>query len=237
MTWGTQFVTTGLAPSLVVSGVTWGAARGRDRLPERRRWQLADPSRLAIGIAKKLPGEGVDSPPYTGIGQTMALTLVTPSLSRAYRRIEIPTPRFACDAGDDVEHDLLLLGGPKTNVLSAEALRLVGARSGVHLGTDDLRYPRHDAVPHACEGPLTEDHGVVVRMPNPWSPRPRTLVLFAGSHTFGVTAAARFFVSMGPYRRGFSGPFVAVVRAAVRETHVLPPRLVYHARLPAGPAG
>jgi hypothetical protein len=232
MSWGTDFATTGLAPSLVLSGMAWGASRARDRLPERRRWQLTDPGRLAICLAKKMPGGDVDSPPYTGLGQTMALTLLTPSLSRAYPGVELPTPRFACDASVDVEHDLLLLGGPKTNVLSADALRLVDDRSGVHLGPDELHYPRHEAVPHARQGPLAEDYGVVVRMPNPWSPRPRVLVLFAGSHTFGVTAAARFFVEqVRPYHAAYRAPFVAVVRAPVRDVHVLPPRLLYHASL------
>ena len=231
MTWIGDFTTTGLAPTLALSGVAWGASRARDRLPERRRWRLTDETRFAICLAKKWPGGEVDSPPYTGLGQTMALALLAPSLSRAYPRVELPTPHFACDTGIDVEHDLVLLGGPKTNVLSAEALKVVGERSGVHLDADELRYPRHEAIPHARRGPLDHDHGLVVRMPNPWSPR-YTLVLFAGSHTFGVTAAARFFVEqVRPYGAGYRSSFVAVVRSQVRDTHVLAPRLLYHASL------
>jgi hypothetical protein len=229
----TDIALTGIVPSLLLSGGGWAAGRLHERLPERRRWRLRDPSRLSICVSKK-QGKSTrtsSTPPYTGIGQTLALSLITPSLSRAYPRIGIPQVHFPDQIREATENDVVLLGGPKTNDLSADILRLVAERTGVVLGTEDLRIPGHEPLAHGLSRePLTEDYGLVARIGNPWSASPRTCVLFAGSHTYGVVAAARYFVEqVRPLRRRYSGDFVAVVRSEIRNAHVLPPREVHFA--------
>jgi hypothetical protein len=233
MTWVGEFATTGLAPTVAVSAATWTASRLKDRLPERRRWQLAEPDRLTICVAKKLPADAAASPPYTGIGQTMALAVIAPSLARGYPRTPFPRLHFPDQVSDEIENDLVLLGGPKTNDLSAEALRLIADRTGVDLGPEALLIRGRDPIPHLRTGDLDHDVGVVARIANPWSRRRRTLVVLAGAHTYGVAAAARFFVEkVRPFAATYRGPFVAVVRSPIKNAYVLPAAEVFVA--PAG---
>jgi hypothetical protein len=46
---------------------------------------------------------------------------------------------------------------------------------------------------HAINRKAVMDYGLIVRTNNPFTSRHRTAVLFAGSHTYGTIAAAKFF--------------------------------------------
>jgi hypothetical protein len=226
----------GLIPSAFAAGASWTVSRAKDRLPERARWQLREPSRLTVCIARSsVQRRGAPVRPSTGLGQTLALSLVTPSLARAYPGINVPSLHFAEEVRDEVENDLILLGGPRKNRISAEIIKRLAASTGVDLTADELRIPGHDAIRHdEVPEPLTKDLGVVARVHNPWSASPRTLVLFAGVHTYGVAAAARYFVeNVRPLRSRYRGDFVSVVCSDLRNGHVLPPREIYFAAVPS----
>ncbi len=46
---------------------------------------------------------------------------------------------------------------------------------------------------HAINRNVVMDYGLIVRASNPFTSRDRTAILFAGSHTYGTIAAAKFF--------------------------------------------
>ena len=226
-----EFAVMGVAPSVVVSGATWAAARMKDRMPERHRWRLTDPERVGICLSKRERKPPV--PPSTGLGQTIALGIIAPSLAKAYPGIAFQSVCFADQVRHETDDDLILLGGPKNNALAAEVCEYLAARTGVALGTTDLRFPDEpDPIPHEHDEPLTQDYGVVARIESPWSGSRRTVLMFAGCHTFGTTAAARYFVeNVRPMRKRYRGPFVAVALSQVRNDHVKHATEAYFARI------
>ena len=46
---------------------------------------------------------------------------------------------------------------------------------------------------HAINRKIVMDYGLIVRTYNPFTSRDHTTILFAGSHTYGTIAAAKFF--------------------------------------------
>jgi hypothetical protein len=81
---------------------------------------------------------------------------------------------------------------------------------------------------------VAEDFALIVRMPNPWDESGRKqCVLFAGVHTYGTAAAARYFVRQWwkPVWWGRAG-IMAVLRVEVEDGHVIGSRLIRFRRLP-----
>ncbi len=98
------------------------------RLPRRRLWRLADPANLTVCASNSTnTNTGVYPRPSTGIGQVRALALAINSLYTAYRRkLDIRHILLSTDhVQDRMENDLLLLGGPKTNRVSAELFKAI----------------------------------------------------------------------------------------------------------------
>ena len=74
---------------------------------------------------------------------------------------------------------------------------------------------------------IIEDYGLVVRIRNPYN-LGKTIVLLSGTHTYGTTAAAKFFVTeLRKLQFLFLGDFRAVVKASVTDRHVLKPELLH----------
>ena len=111
------WLVTGFVPGLVTS-VALGSLRFlRSRTVNRRRWGLSSPDRVHICVSASPDVEtGQYRRPSTGIGQAKALALIAPSLTRGWRNIDIQSVYFPQDlSGQELEADLILLGGPKTN--------------------------------------------------------------------------------------------------------------------------
>lgn len=67
------------------------------------------------------------------------------------------------------------------------------------------------------------DFGMILRCESPFH-KDRTVIVLAGASTFGATAAAKYFVQHCKYRKG---SFASIVRAEVRDGHVLSPEQVW----------
>jgi len=180
----------------------------RIRLPRRRLWRLKDPSHLVVSAATSTTtNTGVYNRPATGIGQVRALILATRSLQNAYRRqLDIQNillskePLHEC-----IENDLLILGGPKNNEVAAKLFELLADEHPVRI-IESLILWRTNRVGgrwvdqgaleyegHAINRKVVMDYGLIIHTPNPFTSRKRTVILFAGSHTYGTVAAAKFF--------------------------------------------
>jgi hypothetical protein len=186
------------------------------RLPHRRLWRLADPTRLTVCASNSTnTNTGVYSRPSTGIGQVRALALALSSLYAAYRKkLDVRHILLSTDhIQDRMEDDLLILGGPKTNRVSAEFLNAiqyeqpvfqvktviywrVHQRNGQWVDDGMLEYDGH-----AVNRKITQDYGLIVRMRSPFTSRARTVILFSGSHTYGTLAAAKYFTESKDLRR------------------------------------
>lgn len=178
------------------------------RIPNRRLWRYKDPSCLTVCAATSTTTKtGVYNRPATGIGQLRALAVATRSLYRAYRRnLDIQNILLSIDPLQErIENDLLLLGGPKNNGISAKFLDLLRDEQPAKV-VDSLilwrvnrvagRWVNQGALEyegHAVNRKVIMDYGLIVRSYNPFTSRDRTVVLFAGSHTYGTVAAAKFF--------------------------------------------
>ncbi|GIF65562.1 hypothetical protein Ais01nite_35970 [Asanoa ishikariensis] len=229
-----QVLLTALTPGVGLAVLTWFGTRLRQRVPERRRWRLKDPYSASICIAQSVTtNTGAYERPSTGVGQARALAVISPSLVRAYSQFDTQRLCFPDEFRKEMEQDVIVLGGPKNNEVAARILQRLEPRSQVKLDSLSLTAPNGVNIPlDQVTAPLTMDHGVVARITNPYSAKPRTIILLSGAHTYGVVAAARYFVqSVRPLGKKFKGDFIAVVESDIHNGHVLPPRELYYKEL------
>ena len=178
------------------------------RLPNRKLWHLKDPSRLVICAANSTnTNTGVYRRPATGLGQVRAIAFATRSLYNAYRgKLDIQNILLSNEPLQErIEHDLLLLGGPKNNDVSRQFLEALQSEqpammkgSTIIWRTNTVKGQWVDQGASEYEGQVANrkvllDYGLIVHSSNPFTSRNRTIVLFAGSHTYGTVAAAKFF--------------------------------------------
>ena len=189
-----------------------------------RRWGLTKPESLKIVLSSSATQDtGEYQRPATGIGQVKALALLSPSLVRAHRSIDLQGVVLSNDhRGTDLEGDLLLLGGPKTNEVTKQALDELAKRFGV---TQEESVIHAGDKTYSGESDGTEvsvDYGIVIRAASPFAENSRVVVL-SGSHTYGTIGAARYFAKAKLPR----GAFAAVIKSKVVDEHALEPELVW----------
>ncbi|HEX5547723.1 MAG TPA: hypothetical protein VFX24_09945, partial [Ktedonobacterales bacterium] len=201
--------------------------------PLHRLWRLADPKSVAICTANStMTDTGAYVRPATGIGQVQALALVASSLSRAYRKLHFRYTFFSTDSVQErYESDLILLGGMKNNQVTARYLDLVGDRQPLQQHNNTIIWRQQgpsgkgwkdgaseEFTGEIHDGVVVVDYGYAFRTQNPFTHRPRTAVVLAGCHTYGVTAAARYFteqLSQDLRWRLFKRNIVVLIRADV----------------------
>lgn len=206
-------------------------------LPSRRLWRLVDPKTLYICIStseKTATGDYIRF--SSGIGQIRALAIIAPSLHRAYKEFDVQRVLMSEDKiADRCEGDLIILGGPKNNSVAQEIMALLKPQlpgflmeSGVFWSGDGLKI-NYAAIREGED--LKEDFGIIIRATNPFNSK-RKVLLFAGGHTYGTIAAARFFTTeISKLRYSFLGDFMAVVKSTVIDRHVSEPHLLHLKRL------
>jgi len=104
-----------------------------------------------------------------------------------------------------IENDLLLLGGAVNNEITARFLEMLSDeqpariidhtilwRTG-YVGGHWVDQGAEEYEGYAVNRKIVMDYGLIIRTYNPFTSRNRTVILFAGSHTYGTIAAAKFF--------------------------------------------
>lgn len=207
-----------MATKAVLFGAGLTCIKCRDlltrRIPVRNLWQIRDVESLAI-IAASVP---VETGQYlkwaTGIGQLRALGVLRESLSKGYHEIKSNQILLASDSVQRcIENDLILLGGVKNNKLSKEFMECLEDRIPVRQeGSTIFWRERHRQgwsdqeerfEGHTIKNVADNDYGLIIRARSPFTAQPRTVLLISGSHTFGVIAAAKFFVGTLQRHLGF----------------------------------
>jgi hypothetical protein len=209
------------------------------RLPNRKLWQVNDPSRLVVCVATSTStNTGVYRRPATGIGQVRALAIATRSLTRAYsRQLDLQNILLSVDPlHERLEQDLLILGGPKNNQMANKLLELlVDEQPAMQIESMILwrinrvggRWVDQGALEFegkAVNRRVVTDYGLIIRAQSPFTSRNRTVLLFTGSHTYGTVAAAKFFTedlhtSLRKLTRDGRKNFVVLVSTHVVDGH------------------
>lgn len=226
-------LTAGVAAALGgVSGFLF--KRARDKVPARALWRLHDPKTLSIFVARSfLEHTGKYYREGTGVGQLRALAAISPSLQRAYGRIDQKVLLSSDRVGDTLERDVICLGGGKNNRVTVELLEELrrhysnvptSAASAIKWfdGTHD-----RELIAETRDEVIVKDYGLIVAGENPCCAKRRAIVI-AGASTYGTIAAARYFVDQGLTSRDAA---FAIVSAKVLDGHVLEPTLVHESEL------
>jgi hypothetical protein len=169
----------------------------------------------------------------TGLGQVRALTILSPSLRRAYPKIDLQKVLLSEEVGgNDLDKNLLVIGGPKNNAVAKVLLEKLS--SIVPFTVSDsaisLYGTQYDAV--SASGQITRDYGYVIRAIHPLYPS-RRVVLIGGTHTYGTASAARWLVEKGNDSRVPSDEAVVVESEVVLQGHVSSPKVIHQGELKA----
>lgn len=223
-----------LLGTAVVSTATLGTTWAARQVGARRLWRLHDYQDVVIVTSLSVSSDtGTYFRPATGLGQVRALATIAPSLMRTGNKTASRHLRFPeqCD-GDHLCRDLILLGGPKNNDRTADFLEKLNpeklpTQSGSRISVPDFGELEGSVV----DGDVKYDYGLVIAVPNPFS-RERRAILLSGSHTFGVEAAATWWVMKKGSRKRFgSGAYAAVVGCTVRNNHITEPTPIWETRV------
>ncbi len=195
--------------------------------PARNLWQLNDPKTLTLCAATSTETDtGEYLRPTTGLGQVKALVVISTSLYNAYAQdVNIRNILFSDDQiRDRIEHDLILLGGPKNNKVTKYFLDRIKDLNIVEQVDSEITwkigYQKFQA--EIKNRGVVLDYGLIIRMKNPFGGNGK-IILFSGAHTFGVTAAASYFVNvlqkdLDHIRRGNSNVAI-IVKCRVVDRH------------------
>ncbi|MEU5929735.1 hypothetical protein ABZ817_40490 [Streptomyces antimycoticus] len=203
--------------------VRWFVVR---RMPARRIWRYLGASELSIVLDTSHIDTGRYQRPVAGLGQVRALSVLIPSLTHAYRDLNLERVRLSAHLpGHEMEHDLLVLGGPKNNEAAHSILEAMADALPFRLGGGAITWEGTAYTGDATDGEVVRDCGYVVRAPNPLNSSKR-VVLIGGWSTYGTVAAARWLAENGAHRSLAADVAVLVEASVLRDGHVSTPRLV-----------
>jgi hypothetical protein len=213
--WWVDAIAPNVVSSMIVAAILYLWYRGVTLGRSARVWGIAAPKPF-VGVPSRPPTVVVSTSaiaggrPMTGIGQVRAIGIIMPSVGRAYRSyLEDSNLRMSlgCDVTEDrFGGDLVTIGGPKTNEVTAFVLERIGLPDGFGIASvpdaatgetvDRILWNGSDArgqvevVPAGRQIAL----GLVVRCQNPIRGRGVLTILAgaaaSGSGTFGTEAAA-----------------------------------------------
>lgn len=188
---------------------------------------MKNPEKLIICAgATGLEDTGEYKRPSTGIGELRALAIIAPSLNTAHKNIKFKNIIMANEVlGERINDDIILLGGPKHNRFAKKLLECIKELSIVEQDEYALKWQVKNqedqmfAWPDG-NGKIHYDYGLIVRIENPFSSDNSTVYLFSGQHTYGVIAAAIYFVeNYVKIRNILKRNVVAVVRCDVIDDY------------------
>ncbi|MFI8233815.1 hypothetical protein ACIGDI_33805 [Streptomyces sp. NPDC085900] len=118
-----------------------------------------------------------------------------------------------------MEHDLLVLGGPKNNEVARRILEARTQALPFRLDAGAITWEGTACTGDAANGEVERDCGSIVRAANPLHPKTR-IVLIGGWSTSNTVAAARRLTENGA-RRSLTADVAVLTEASVlRDGHV-----------------
>ena len=167
--------------------------------PVKRLWKINDPTKLIICASTSTKTDtGEYYRPATGIGQLRALGQIIESLGKSYN-IRIQNILLSIDQiQKQIENDLILLGGPKTNEITKLLLDKIKPLEIVYQEKSTIYWGKNETdIEYSGitkDKKVVKDYGIAIRMKNPFDSSKQTYIsLFSGAHTYGVIASAQYF--------------------------------------------
>jgi len=177
----------------------------RESRPLQKTWQFKEDEQIYVFIAS--PGEidtGVYKKKITTLGNIYGFAYVLNSIKRGYTTLEINHLYFTRDPKTDNFSPELLgstaicLGGPKHNWVSKLFLEEIHPPVVFDENDNLVDLPnKRTYKPKIENGTILEDYGIIIKAGNPNNRRNKVFI-FAGCHTYGVIAAAKFFYEKLP---------------------------------------
>jgi hypothetical protein len=222
-------VVIGAACTAAVTVGRWALVRF---LPARRTWRFTSGRDLRIVVSSSaMVHTGLYQRPVTGIGQVRALSLLSPLLRRAYRDANLSEVLLSEElAGHDLNNNLLVIGGPKTNWLARDLLERLAPRLPFTVTGTVITWGPSDYDGEAEGDNVLHDFGYVVRAVHPLHPE-RRVVIVAGSHTFGTAAAAQWLARHGGSRKLPAELAVLIEADVSRNDHIGMPKVLFQLAL------
>ncbi|WP_410590435.1 hypothetical protein [Amycolatopsis sp. lyj-23] len=229
---------------------TTGRTRRRARLLRARKfWKHPGDRGVTIVVGAQSRGwlDAWERSGLIGLGDAEALASIEEQLRSFGFGL---TVRSAEDmAGADLRRDLVLIGGPDANPVTATMIQRIRPaptfafpywRDHVVLLVDRTT-GREYRPEYDDDGHLTADYGVVVRAPNPLAGDGTEVMILSGCWGHGTAAAAESLRSKALHRAGVSTrrPFEALVKVAVadRRNHTVTVLEVRPLEVPAEHSG
>ena len=168
--------------------------------PTKQLWGLFEPDKAIICTATTKVDAGKYLRPSTGIGQLKAITHIVTSLNKAYKNFDYKNILFSEETiKQDIENDIILLGGPKNNKITELFFKNFDYYNLVlQDGEEDsaIYWQKTNKIYRGTieNGKVRKDFGIIIKMNNLFSTDKNTkILLFSGCHTYGTIAAARYF--------------------------------------------
>jgi hypothetical protein len=166
--------------------------------PSKRLWQLKQPEKLIFCLSTSIIDTGEHRRPSTGVGQVRALTYAITSLNKCYKNVNFKNVMLSEEQiKTNIENDLLLFGGPKTNQITKLFFEKFDYLNIIHQADDSSIYWQKTNRVYRGEiinGVVLRDHALIIKIDNLFAYKSGTkLILFSGSHTYGTIAAAQYF--------------------------------------------
>lgn len=173
----------------------------KDIKPTKKAWDLKDTESLTICMSSSTDIQtGQHNKPTTGVGQVKAFGYIVESISSAYNLNNQNI--FLSNESVPLKNDLILLGGSKHNRITKRFLEKIDDSAIANQIENKIIWigdGKKDTCTYIGESngtDVTKDFGLIIKMPNPFStskPNNSTIFLFAGCHTYGTIAAAKYF--------------------------------------------
>jgi len=198
---------------------------------ERRFWQFID-QKTAIFISNMGFGRtGV----LGGSGDWIATVEIVRTISKHYPKTNVPIYFPDMNLAKDLnyakhkEENLIVIGGPLYNAVARDILTNIRCPLGFNIDSYAIESvdgaQKYD--PIIEDGSVKKDVGLIVRAKNPYALE-RTVIVLAGSHSYGTSAAAQYLLKKG-YKHFVSSKdrnIALVVTASVTDHEVQMPRLI-----------
>jgi hypothetical protein len=229
----TQGILASLIASVVffIAGVGWSRARREWRLRIYRAvWEPLMHRQHVTVVVSTRPGPHPRSTPRVSLNEMSAFVEISETLKSLGCAVE------AVDSNRRLEdlsrRDLVLLGGPAANDVTAEVWRRIESRLPFtfDLATQSLSVSGRSYVPQQHnDGRLTKDYALLIRVSDPLAAGYRVL-LCCGCHGYGTWGAATaatdsVFLSGISKRISKEKEFCALLEMDIQQGSVSPPHL------------
>lgn len=175
----------------------------KDIRPVKKLWLINEFKKLVIVASTSTKTDtGEYFRPATGIGQVRALGYSIESLSKAYD-VRIQNILLSDDqVQKQIENDLIILGGPKNNIISKIFLdKIFNKHKIAFQDVNTIKWYTKNGIEEfnglKSNKKVIKDYGLIIRTSNPFSSSEKktSICLFTGCHTYGTIAAAKYFTN------------------------------------------